>query len=172
MVVDKDLFEDDIEQAQSGIHNFSTPGEHFVSLVVIDENGMESEPRTLGIRVLNPKPIISVKIFDVWYQDELVTATTPLPEGATFRNSHTFDDDGNVVTTPGQMLYFDSTGTKDGDRIYENRFVPELNSSNWNGIVEYSWDFGDATPISHEPMPWHSFDRPGTYKVYFFRCGW
>ena len=147
------------------IHNFSTPGEHFVSLVVIDENGMESEPRTLGIRVLNPKPIISVKIFDVWYQDELVTATTPLPEGATFRNSHTFDDDGNVVTTPGQMLYFDSTGTKDGDRIYENRFVPELNSSNWNGIVEYSWDFGDATPISHEPMPWHSFDRPGTYKV-------
>ena len=147
------------------IHNFSTPGEHFVSLVVIDENGMESEPRTLGIRVLNPKPIISVKIFDVWYQDELVTATTPLPEGATFRNSHTFDDDGNVVTTPGQMLYFDSTGTKDGDRIYEDRFVPELNSSNWNGIVEYSWDFGDATPISHEPMPWHSFDRPGTYKV-------
>ena len=41
---------------------------------------------------------------------------------------------------------------------------PESNHSDWNGIVEYSWDFGDATPISHEPM-WHSFDRPGTYKV-------
>ena len=40
-------------------HNFSTPGEHYVSLVVIDENGQESETRQLGIRVLNPKPIVS-----------------------------------------------------------------------------------------------------------------
>ncbi len=147
-------------------HNFSTPGEHYVSLVVIDENGQESETRQLGIRVLNPKPIVSVKIFDVWYKDELVTATTPLPEGASFEYSHTFDDDENVVTTPGQILYFDSIGTRDGDRVFEGRFVPlESNSTDWNGIVEYSWDFGDATPISHEPMPWHSFERPGTYKV-------
>ena len=50
--------------------------------------------------------------------------------------------------------------------MFEGRFVPlESNSTDWNGIVEYSWDFGDATPISHEPMPWHSFERPGTYKV-------
>ena len=148
------------------IHNFSTPGEHSVTLVVIDENGMESEARTLSIRIQNPKPIISVKIFDVWYNGDLVTTATPIAEGASFDYSHTFDDDGNVVTTPGQMLYFDSLGTRDGDRTYEGRFVPlESNHSDWNGIVEYSWDFGDATPISHEPMPWHSFDRPGTYKV-------
>ena len=38
---------------------------------------------------------------------------------------------------------------RDGDRTYEGRFVPlESNHSDWNGIVEYSWDFGDATPIS------------------------
>jgi len=148
------------------IHNFSTPGDHLVELVVTDENGMSSEPRSLSIRIQNPKPIISVKIFDVWYDQELVTATTPLPEGSSFDYSHTFDDDGNVVTTPGQILFFDSLGTRDGDRTYEGRFVPlESNNSNWNGIVEYSWDFGDATPISHEPMPWHSFERPGTYKV-------
>ena len=148
------------------IHNFTSPGEHYVTLVVIDENGMESEPRTLGIRIANPKPIISVKIFDVKYNGEFVTVTTPIAVGASFDYTHTFDDDGNVVTTPGQILYFDSIGTRDGDRIYEGRFVPlEVNSSDWNGIVEYSWDFGDATPISHEPMPWHSFERPGTYKV-------
>ncbi len=147
-------------------HNFSTPGEHFVTLYVIDENGMSSEQRTLSIRIQNPKPIISVKIFDVWYDNELVTSTTPIPEGASFDYSHTFDDDENVVTTPDQVLYFDSLGTRDGDRSYEGRFVPlESNNSDWNGIVEYSWDFGDATPISHEPMPWHSFERPGTYKV-------
>jgi PKD repeat protein len=133
---------------------------------VIDENGMSSEQRTLSIRIQNPKPVISVKIFDVWFDDELVTSTTPIPEGSSFDYSHTFDDEGNVVTTPDQVLYFDSLGTRDGDRTYEGRFIPlESNNSDWNGIVEYSWDFGDATPISHEPMPWHSFERPGTYKV-------
>ena len=148
------------------VYDFPTPGEHSVTLVVIDEYGMESEPRVLGVRILNPKPIISVKIYDVWYEGELVTTSTPLAEGASFDYSHTFDDDENVVTTPGQMLYFDSIGTRDGDRKYENRSVPlESNHSNWNGIVEYSWDFGDATPISHEPLPWHAFERPGTYKV-------
>jgi PKD repeat protein len=147
-------------------HNFSTPGEHFVTLYVIDENGMSSEQRTLSIRIQNPKPVISVKIFDVWLDNELVTSSTPVPEGTSFDYSHTFDDDGNVVTTPDQILYFDSLGTRDGDRTYEGRFVPlESNNSDWNGIVQYSWDFGDATPISHEPMPWHSFERPGTYKV-------
>ncbi len=148
------------------VYNFSTPGEHSVSLVVVDEYGLESEPRILVIRIQNPKPIISVKIFDVWYDGNLVTTSTPIPAGASFDYTHTFDDDENVVTTPHQMLYFDSIGTRDGDRQYENRLVPlESNNSNWNGIVEYSWDFGDATPISHEPFPWHAYERPGTYKV-------
>ena len=148
------------------VYNFSSPGEHSVTLVVIDEYGKQSEPRVLGVRISNPKPIISVKIFDVWYDDELVTTSTPLPASASFDYSHTFDNDENVVTTPGQILYFDSIGTRDGDRKYENSFVPlESNHSDWNGIVEYSWDFGDATPISHEPLPWHAFERPGTYKV-------
>jgi PKD repeat protein len=160
-------FSDGTTSEQSLVtHNFSTPGEHFVTLYVIDENGMSSEQRTLSIRIQNPKPVISVKIFDVWFDDELVTSTTPIPEGSSFDYSHTFDDEGNVVTTPDQVLYFDSLGTRDGDRTYEGRFIPlESNNSDWNGIVEYSWDFGDATPISHEPMPWHSFERPGTYKV-------
>ncbi|MFL2968274.1 MAG: PKD domain-containing protein [Candidatus Poseidoniaceae archaeon] len=148
-------------------HNFSTPGEHIVMLVVTDENGLSSESRILSIRIENPKPIISVRILDAWYDGSLITSSTPMAEGAQPTDwSHTFDDEGNVVTTPNQMLFFDSAGTRDGDRSYEGRFVPlESNNSNWNGIVEYSWDFGDATPISHEAMPWHSFERPGTYKV-------
>ena len=148
-------------------HNFSTPGEHSVILVVTDENGKSSEPRVLSIRIQNPKPIISVMILDGWYDGALITSSTPMSDGAQPTAwSHTFDDDGNVVTTPNQMLYFDSSGTRDGDRSYEGRSVPlESNHSEWNGIVEYSWDFGDATPISHEPMPWHSYERSGTYKV-------
>ena len=160
-------FSDGTNSTESTVtHTFLYPGEHKVTLVVIDADNTSSEPRVLSIRIQNPKPIINVEIYDLWYDGDLVTSTTPLPEGATFRNSHTFDDDGNVVTTPNQMLHFDSTGTRDGDRTYEGRFIPlESNNSGWNGIVEYSWDFGDATPISHEPNPKHSFERPGTYKV-------
>ena len=65
------------------------------------------------------------------------------------------------------MLYFDSEGTRDGDRRYEGKYSPVMddNNSNWNGIVEYTWDFGDATPLSKEPSPWHFYDNPGTYIV-------
>jgi PKD repeat protein len=41
----------------------------------------------------------------------------------------------------------------------------ESNHSDWNGITDYSWDFGDASPISHDAMPWHSYERAGTYTV-------
>jgi len=159
-------FSDGTTSNQSVVtHNFSTPGEHFVVLYVIDEDGMSSEERVLSIRIQNPKPIIEVNIKDVWYNEELVTSSTSLSEGAAYDYTHTFDDEENVVTTPNQILFFDSIGTKDGDRAFENKFDPRSNSSNWNGIVEYSWDFGDATPISHEASPWHSFERPGTYTV-------
>lgn len=148
------------------VHNFTLPGDHTVQLTVTDEDGVEGEPRTLSIRIKNPKPIIDVKIVDVIYQGEFVFDNTPLSLGATFDYSHTFDDNGNIYTNPNQILFFDSYGTRDGDRIFLGRFVPlESNNSNWNGIVEYTWDFGDATPISHEPSPWHSYDLPGTYKV-------
>ena len=148
-------------------YNFSSPGEHLVTLIVIDENGEQSQPRTLSIRIKNPKPIISVRILDAWLDGELITSSTPLAKGqGPTAWSHTFDDDENVVTSINQLLYFDSFGTRDGDRKYEGRFVPlETNHSDWNGIVEYSWDFGDASPISHEAMPWHSYDRSGEYTV-------
>ena len=148
-------------------YNFSSPGEHLVTLVVIDENGELSQPRTLSIRISNPKPLITVRILDAWLDGELITSSTPIAPGQSPTAwSHTFDDDGNVVTSLNQMLYFDSFGTRDGDRKYEGRFVPlESNHSEWNGIVEYSWDFGDASPISHEPMPWHSYERSGEYIV-------
>ncbi|GIR33856.1 MAG: hypothetical protein CM15mP47_0820 [Methanobacteriota archaeon] len=31
--------------------------------------------------------------------------------------------------------------------------------------MEYTWDFGDATPLSKEPSPWLFYDTPGTYIV-------
>ena len=93
---------------------------------------------------------------------------TPRPPGFIPDSwSHTFDSTENTFTAPGYMLYFDSEGTRDGDRRYEGKYSPVIdeNNSNWNGIVEYTWDFGDATPLSKEASPWHFFENPGTYTV-------
>jgi hypothetical protein len=63
-------------------------------------------------------------------------------------------------------LYFDSAGTRDGDRQFEGKYVPfESESPDWNGLVQYTWDFGDATPLVHEATPWHAYTLPGVYTV-------
>ena len=147
---------------------FLEPGVHVVTLVVIDELGQPSYPKSMTIRIANPLPIINARILDAWVGDEQLTKSYPRPEGFmpdTF--THTFDDDGNTFTAPNLLLYFDSYGTRDGDRRYEGKFSPfmEGDMSNWNGIVEYTWDFGDATPLVKDPSPWHYYEVPGTYTV-------
>ena len=32
-------------------------------------------------------------------------------------------------------------------------------------ITEYTWDFGDGTPVSHEQHPTHTYTLPGTYTA-------
>ena len=148
-------------------HTFTTPGEHSVTLVVFDSFGEASFPRTMAVRIANPLPLIDVRILDGWINGSLVTSTTALPEGTEPDMwSHTFSEDGDVVTAPGRLLFFDSSGTRDGDRQFEGRYVPfESSSPEWNGLVEYTWDFGDATPLNHEAHPRHAYTLPGAYTV-------
>ena len=124
--------------------------------------------KTITVRVQNPLPIISVRILDGFVDNQQMDRNTPRPIGfIPDAWTHTFDSAGNTFTAPGYMLYFDSDGTRDGDRRYEGKYSPVIdeNNSNWNGIVEYTWDFGDATPLSKEPSPWHFYENPGTYTV-------
>ena len=146
---------------------FTEPGIHAVSLFVIDEEGAQSLTRTLTVRISNPVPIISVRILDAWVSGQQVTDTTPMPEGfIPDAWSHTFDENDNTFTAPNLMLYFDSDGTRDGDRRFEGKFAPiDPMLDDWNGLVEYTWDFGDASPLNHEASPWHSYSVPGAYTV-------
>jgi len=148
-------------------HSFTEPGVNSVILIVTDESGQESIAKTMVIRISNPVPLISVKILDAWLGGEIVTDETSLPEGTVVESwSRTFDEDGNSIAAPGTLLYFDSEGTRDGDRRYEGMYIPlESSSPEWNGIVSYTWDFGDATPLNHDPSPWHSYSIPGEYTV-------
>jgi hypothetical protein len=80
--------------------------------------------------------------------------------------SRTFDEQGETFAAPHSLLYFDSDGTRDGDQSFEGKYVPlDVNSPEWNGLVQYIWDFGDGTPLNSEPNPWHSYSLPGTYSV-------
>lgn len=159
-------------------YSFSEPGEQIIQLVVTDENGEQSSPKVIVIVVANPLPIIELQILDAWLGEEcdLETATESckllmdndvFPEnGLPDQWSRTFDENGINVAIPGALLYFDSSGTRDGDQKFEGKYVPlERQSPDWNGLLEYTWDFGDATPIVHDPNPWHSYDMPGLYTV-------
>ena len=149
-------------------YTFTEPGIHEVSLFVTDENGADSTIKKIIVRVQNPLPIISVQILDGWVDGQQMDKNTPRPEGFLPDSwTHTFDEAENTYTAPDLMLYFDSEGTRDGDRRYEGKYSPvnDENNDQWNGIVEYTWDFGDATPLSKQASPWHYYDTPGTYTV-------
>lgn len=148
-------------------YSFLEPGEQIIQLIVTDENGEQSSPKVIVVVVANPLPIIQLQILDAWVDGKLLMDTDVFPEnGLPDQWSRTFDENGVNVAIPGAMLYFDSSGTRDGDQKFEGKYVPlEQESPDWNGLLEYTWDFGDATPIVHDPMPWHSYERPGLYTV-------
>ena len=148
-------------------YSFLEPGEQIIQLVVTDENGEQSSPKVIVVVVANPLPIIQLQILVAWVDGMLLMDTDVFPEnGLPDQWSRTFDENGVNVAIPGAMLYFDSSGTRDGDQKFEGKYVPlEQESPDWNGLLEYTWDFGDATPIVHDPMPWHSYERPGLYTV-------
>lgn len=147
-------------------HSFSQPGIHTVTLVVTDEAGTQSTARVLTVEIANPLPIISVQILDAWYNEEQLTDSSVLPELTDIDWSRTFNEQDQTFSAPDYLLYFDSDGTRDGDQSFEGKYVPfDANSPDWNGLVQYTWDFGDGSPLDHEATPWHAYSLPGEYTV-------
>jgi len=146
-------------------YQFNEPGDYSVTLIITDSLGLESLALERVIRIANPVPIINAKILDAWINGEIVNENTPRTNDSVFTYTSTFTSDGEIFAAPGTLLFFDSSGTRDGDFMFEGFLNPDKSQDDWNGIVEYSWDFGDAGPISNEPSPWHSYDSPGVYTV-------
>ena len=147
-------------------HSFSLPGVHTVTLIVTDEAGAQSTARVLTVEIANPLPIIAVQILDAWSNGEQITDSSVLPEVTDLDWSRTFNEQEETFAAPHSLLYFDSDGTRDGDQSFEGKYVPlDVNSPDWNGLVQYSWDFGDGSPLDHEATPWHAYSLPGKYTV-------
>jgi len=144
-------------------HTFLEPGLFTVSLTVIDDRGLTSATKSYSINIANPLPVPSLEfscpgvngaVLDVAPQDE---------DGIIWMVPHTLG--GDAFVSPGDPIRFDGSGSFDADPKFVGRTSTDPQSSEWNGVVSWIWDFGDASSTVSGPVVWHSFEIPGTYIV-------
>ena len=153
-----------IENTTSVSRTFSNPGLHSVSLVVVDERGLESAPKTFLLYIGNPLPVPIMSF--ICPSDEgglLFELPDDVGEGVTWKVPRTAE--GGAFVAPGNLIRFDGSGSFDADPEFEGMTSSDVNSPDWNGIVDWIWDFGDASPPSSGPQVWHSYERSGEYTV-------
>ena len=162
------LFSDGYSSNKSLLnYNFSEPGKQWVRLIVSDELGEMSVEKNVSITVINPTPIIKLRVIEASLNGTVVMSTTPISNQTVYDAwTHTFNENNRTFTAVGNRLFFDTYGTRDGDATFENKYTPiDRENVDWNGIVSYTWNFGDASPEVHDPMPWHHYELPGIYTV-------
>tara|TARA_B100000287_G_scaffold124366_2_gene116342 strand:+ start:10304 stop:14257 length:3954 start_codon:yes stop_codon:yes gene_type:complete len=152
-----------IENTSSVSRTFSEPGLFSVSLVVRDEMGLDSAPKTYLISIKNPipKPVISFScpsnemglMSEIPDWDSRVTWKVP------------WTSEGGAFVAPGNLIRFDGSGSNDADPRFNDKFSVDREDPDWGGIVDWIWDFGDASPPAKGPVVWHSFERAGEYLV-------
>ena len=110
---------------------------------------------------VNFVPLIEVRIVEAWLNGSLVDASTPFDgDVGTVTLKRTFDDVGSVHASPGTLVAI-SILTERETEMRVRLVVPmEPASEDWNGLVEYVWDFGDGSALSYAPSPWHAYDSP------------
>ena len=155
--------ESPIENSTSVSRTFSNPGLHSVSLKVVDERGLESAPKTFLLYIENPLPV-PIMTFSCPSDEEGLMFEIPEEGGrVTWKVPRT--DEGGAFVAPGNLIRFDGSGSFDADPEFEGMASTDFNNPDWNGIVDWIWDFGDASPPSSGPQVWHSFERSGEYTV-------
>ena len=153
-----------IENTTSVSRTFSHPGLHSVSLVVVDERGLDSAPKTFLLYIENPLPVPIISY--ICPSDEgglLSEIPDDVGEEVTWKVPRTAE--GGAFVAPGNLIRFDGSGSFDADPEFEGMTSSDVNSPDWNGVVEWIWDFGDASPPSSGPQVWHSYERSGEYTV-------
>ena len=153
-----------IENTTSVSRTYSSPGLYSVTLVVNDERGLDSAPKTFLLYIENPLPVPFVSFSCP--SDELgILSEIPDSEafGIIWKVPRT--DGGGAFVAPGDMIRFDGSRSFDADPEFEGMSSTDINDPDWNGIVEWVWDFGDASPSSSGPQVWHSYERSGEYTV-------
>ena len=144
-------------------HLFTEPGVYTVTLVVTDESGLDSLPKSYTIHIANPLPMPVLSVYEPWFNGSIVTV--PGSDLSIYTWRHTFTDSGDIFVAPGTVLRFSSDGSRDMDLAFDGMENPDPSAPDWNGIVDTTWNWGDASPPSHENDAWHIFELPGYYTV-------
>jgi len=144
-------------------HLFTVPGVYTVTLVVTDERGLDSLPKSYTIHIANPLPMPVLSVHEAWFNGSIVTVPGTDLSVYTWRRS--FTDSGDIFVAPGTVLRFSSDGSRDMDLAFDGMLNPDQSAPDWNGIVDTSWNWGDASPPSNENDAWHIFELPGYYTV-------
>ena len=144
-------------------HLFTEPGVYTVTLVVTDERGLDSLPKSYTIHIANPLPMPVLSVHEAWFNGSIVTVPGTDLSVYTWRRS--FTDSGDIFVAPGTVLRFSSDGSRDMDLAFDGMLNPDQSAPDWNGIVDTSWNWGDASPPSNENDAWHIFELPGYYTV-------
>ena len=144
-------------------HVFNEPGVYTVTLIVTDERGLESLPKSYTVHIENPLPMPVLSVSEAWLNGEVVTIPGTNFSAYTWKQS--FTENGDIFVAPGTVLRFSSAGSRDMDAAFDDMENPNQGHPEWNGIVDTTWDWGDASPPSHEIDAWHVFETPGYYTV-------
>jgi len=156
-------FDEPILNQSNVVHTFDEPGTYRVTLTVIDELGLESLQKTYAFVIENPIPIAVIEIREPALNGTLVEV--PGADDSIYDWWHPHISTGGVFVAPGKPLRFLSNGSRDADPMFVGRFSSDSSAPDWNGLTDYIWDFGDASPPVHGANAWHAYSQPGMYTV-------
>jgi PKD repeat protein len=155
--------DDPIYNVSSVSHTFLEPGLYVISLTVIDERGFSSATKSYSLRIANPLPVPELEFSCPSMNGTVMSEIPQTEDGVVWQVPHTTE--GGAFVAPGDPIRFDGSGSYDADPLFVGRTSTDSESSEWNGIVSWIWDFGDAsTPLSG-PVVWHAYAISGTYVV-------
>jgi len=144
-------------------HMFTEPGVYTVTLVVTDERGLESLPKSYTVHIENPLPKPVLSVHEAWLNGSAITV--PGQDLSVYNWRTSFTESGDIFVAPGTVLRFSSEGSRDMDLAFDGMQNSDPNSPDWNGIVETTWNWGDASPPSNQIDAWHIFEQTGYYTV-------
>jgi PKD repeat protein len=145
------------------MHQFTEPGVYTVTLIVTDERGDDSLPKSYTIHIANPLPVPVMTAQEAWLNGAPIDV--PGSDLSVYEWRRTFTDEGDIFVAPGTVMHFSSAGSHDADIAFGGMTNPDSNAADWNGIVDTIWDWGDASPPTHATDAWHTFNSPGQYTV-------
>ncbi len=156
-------FDDAVYNVSSVSHTFLEPGLYTISLTVIDDRGLSSATKSYSIRIANPLPVPELEFSCPSVNGSVMSEIPQTEDGVVWQVPHTAG--GGAFVAPGDPIRFDGSDSYDADPLFVGRTSTDSDSSEWNGIVSWIWDFGDASSPVSGPVVWHAYEIPGTYIV-------